>query len=391
MTGWTTINSVALLAVTYACDGNERTVDAPNASPIWGEAQAWTVDPQPDLAIGVAEGDPAYQFFRVYDALRFDDGTIVVSNSGSGEIRFFDSTGRFLRQSARRGSGPGEFDEYSTMRMCVIDDQIMVEDGLAARFHRFSRSGEYIETSKFTKTTGRPFVLGCFADGSFLTTMGGQALGGAAGEIIRFPVEYHRFSPDGTHAGLLVTAESRPRVVNEYEGSTHYPFVPLTPEPLAVAGANTLFVSSSGDPTIERYNLDGTVAGEIRWHVAPRTRVETVWDRYQSASLGSLDDRNRRRYEHLFRRPLPLPDFVPMIERLLIDRRGNIWAERYGLPWDTVPQWFVFSADGAYLGDVSTPPNVTPFEIGDDYILGRHIDDVNVESVRLHRILKPGG
>ena len=75
----------------------------------WSEAQSWRLSPEPAVDIGVLEGAPEYQLFRVGGALRLDDGRIVVANGGTGELRFYDEAGSYLSASGRKGEGPGEF------------------------------------------------------------------------------------------------------------------------------------------------------------------------------------------------------------------------------------------------------------------------------------------
>jgi len=59
--------------------------------------------------IGVAEGAPEYQLFRVTGALRLASGGIVVANTGTSELRYYDEEGRFQFRAGGSGGGPGEF------------------------------------------------------------------------------------------------------------------------------------------------------------------------------------------------------------------------------------------------------------------------------------------
>lgn len=75
----------------------------------WPEGSGWRLSHEPLLDIGVLEDDPRYQFYQVVGAQQLSDGRIVVANSGTSELRFYDSAGRFLSASGRQGGGPGEF------------------------------------------------------------------------------------------------------------------------------------------------------------------------------------------------------------------------------------------------------------------------------------------
>jgi len=80
-----------------------------NSAPKWTETDAWTLGPTPTLRIGGLDGAPEYELFRVAGARRLDDGRIVIANSGTHELRFYDADGTYLQSVGREGDGPGEF------------------------------------------------------------------------------------------------------------------------------------------------------------------------------------------------------------------------------------------------------------------------------------------
>lgn len=67
------------------------------------------IDPNPSLSIGVEEGDEAYMLSDISGAARLSDGRIIIAQRSTQDIRYYDSTGTFLRTSGRQGRGPGEF------------------------------------------------------------------------------------------------------------------------------------------------------------------------------------------------------------------------------------------------------------------------------------------
>jgi hypothetical protein len=93
-----------LLPVLLVACGAEPRDDAPV------EALAiWRLAAHPSTAIGVVEGEDPYQLYGAIGSTRLPDGSIVVANAGSGELRFFDAAGRFVTRAGGRGDGPGEF------------------------------------------------------------------------------------------------------------------------------------------------------------------------------------------------------------------------------------------------------------------------------------------
>ncbi|MGD8279251.1 MAG: hypothetical protein PVH00_14535 [Gemmatimonadota bacterium] len=51
--------------------------------------------------------------------------------------------------------------------------------------------------------------------------------------------------------------------------------------------------------------------------------------------------------------------------------------------------WSVFDARGVRLGDVTFPDRFRLLEVGDGWTLGRFTDNLDVQHVRLHRVLRP--
>jgi hypothetical protein len=50
--------------------------------------------------------------------------------------------------------------------------------------------------------------------------------------------------------------------------------------------------------------------------------------------------------------------------------------------------WLVFDPSGVWMGTVELPPNLDLFEVGEDYVLGRSRDEMDVETIRLLRLLR---
>ena len=71
-------------------------------------AAAWPLGTTPIVTIGATEADPGQELAQVTGA-RWASGRIVIANSASNELRVFDSAGKFLGATGRKGQGPGEF------------------------------------------------------------------------------------------------------------------------------------------------------------------------------------------------------------------------------------------------------------------------------------------
>lgn len=91
---------------------------------------AWPVSAEPVLEIGVLSGEEPYQFDRVTGAVRLPDGGVVVTDAGSGQVRFFDAQGRFVRAQGSKGQGPGEWSGPDRVRALGGDSLLVLDNNL---------------------------------------------------------------------------------------------------------------------------------------------------------------------------------------------------------------------------------------------------------------------
>lgn len=379
-----------------AVDSAEVQIDR-SPSPLWTEDEGWTIADTPRGRIGAREGDPAHELFRVYDATRFADGRIVVGNSGTSELRYFDAGGDHLRTVGGRGEGPGEFAEFSAIRFChLADGRLLASDGGNGRIHVFESGGEFVETSRIEAVGegGSANLVDCISEGEWLGVGGGGPLRGEPGDVISSRQIYFRYGPDGSLRNRIFEVESRPRLVHRVGSVTHYPFIPLAPQIVVGAAGGEIHLGQGDAYRVEVYGSEGGKMREIRWNGPERTRTSEVYDRYIELSLESIgSEEQRRRYARLYERDdLPLPDRVPAFGEpggtafpvLLVDALGHLWVQRYRLSWETDRTWDVFRPDGRWLGAVSAPEGLRLLEVGEARVLVHTRDDLGVELIQVH-------
>ena len=358
---------------------------AVSSGPEWRESAGWTIDPTPALEIGVEEGEEPYMFSRVFDALRLPDGRILVGNSSTSEIRVFDREGKFLKSVGRKGNGPGEFGEFSSVRFWRLrDGSLLGYDGGNLRVHLFDSTLAYQRTVRIESTGDglRAFLQGVFADGSWQMLALVPELKNEPGTYLRSAQQFVRFNPDGTPDTTLRRVEGRTRFVHQFGSITTFPFVPFTAEPLAAAGEH-LWVVNGGGTELEQRNLRGDLVRIVRL-VRELPRTADVYARYVESSLATMDSTRRPQYEHFYGLKHPLPEHIPAYQAMLIDATSHVWLERYRLPGDTLPSWDVIAPNGRWLGAVSVPPRLRVMQVGEDFVLGRHLDSLGVERIRVH-------
>ena len=91
---------------------------------------------EPDLSIGIVEGDSAYLFGAIVSVASDSAGHIYVGDRIGATIRAYDESGRFLKRIARDGQGPGEIDRWPADIALGAGGTIYVRD--ASRITIFS-------------------------------------------------------------------------------------------------------------------------------------------------------------------------------------------------------------------------------------------------------------
>ena len=208
------------------------------------------------------------------------------------------------------------------------------------------------------------------------------------GPLAPMQFAYLRYSPTGEYMSRILGAIDRPRYVNEYAGSRHFPYIPLTPSPQFVVRDSSVLVYRGPAAEIEEWTAGGTQRALIRWKSGEPRTVGAVWDRYVTASLDRMQGEQRAQYQHFYQQTLPLPSLVPAAEALVVDADGHVWVRRYRLPWETAQRWDILAPDGKWLASVETPDRVSVLQIGRDFILGTHRDSLDVERVQLFALAR---
>ena len=354
------------------------------------EDRGFGVDPTPLLSIGVLEGDPDYQFYRVRGMWRLADGRIAVANSGSHQVRLYAGEGTFLHAFGGEGEGPEEFLQMALAG--VRGDSLVVYDSRNRRMTFLHPDEGFIRTVPVGDDAGGfPQVQGVLADGSVL--FGGGLFFGSGDEmatgLTRENTVYRLLSADGeltSDFGEYPSFEMWMDVSENFISATSIPFARGV---IAAAYGTTVYIALTDAYEIKAFDEDGSLRRSIRLDQPLRAVTDDDLEAaFQDALDGSEDDEAlraaRRRFDET-----TIHETLPAFEYLLTDRLGNLWVRESGSPGDEAAVWSVFDAQGAIIGRLTMPPRFRPFDIGEDVVLGRRIDDLDVEYVEMYRLSRP--
>jgi len=357
-----------------------------------------TVDPVQDsvrwrLEAPLAEfgRGPDVELYRVIGARRLDDGRVVVGNGGASELLVFEPGGRLLRRLGREGDGPGEYRSLAWVST-TGGDTLLTYDARLRRTTISTIEGSTI-ASWAPEPTGDAFYpsfLGIFDDGTLLATIGEPLPDDAAAELryrdslttLRYDRNGHLLGEPGrfpNQEGFIVRSETGDLAWSEI------PYGRRT----AIAVDATVFHVVTGDAyEIRTYDMTGTLRRVLRLERA-RSEV-TLADRRafreeRRERLSKIEDPTRRRLHEKLLQQLPFPEHHAGYSDILVTRRGELWARRDDTAWD------VFAENGRLIGEARLPARFVVYEIGDDYVLGLQKDEIGIEHVTLHRLVRDSG
>ncbi|MGH7503081.1 MAG: hypothetical protein ACREL7_15245 [Longimicrobiales bacterium] len=366
---------------------------AENPSPDDSAALPWWRFEGPLLDVGGEGVEEPYALFRVSTAMRLADGRVVVANGGSTDLRYYDAEGRHVATVGRSGEGPGEFRSVS-MLMRGPGDSLTVYDIQARRLSLISPEPEFIRDFTFGEPGGFGRLIGRTTSGEFV----GQPTGfrGAPGEmpsgLVRMdqPVTLH--SATGELVDTIGTFPGAETFINiNTQGgqiaSIEIRRLPFARSPSFALTGDELYVGSQDGPEISRYRLDGTMVLSIRTGRQP----EPVTPEHLNAVIESrLENAPPERHAEMraVMEATPHGKQIPPYGSFTVDPSGNLWVADHDDPLSTRGRFTVYGDDGGLLARIALPERFRPFDIGEDWILGLELDELDVEHVRLYRIVK---
>jgi hypothetical protein len=371
-----------------------------NAAPAWTAAEAWSVSAEPTLAMGVSEGDPDHEFYHVAGVTRLSDGTIVVANAGTQQLRYYAADGSLRHSVGRKGGGPGEFAMLLTM-LGVPGDSVLAFDAMNRRLSLFDAAGRHVRDFGRTDAANPVplLVLGRLDDGTYAAQQPNMRIGPAmlqrqAGPA-RDSVYVLHLDPTGAPAdtfGLFPGQRVDVQMIEFGGRSMPMPIMlPFSPATSVAAGGDRVYVGVSDTYQIGVYSMTGQLTSLIRKPHEPRALTEAEIEEHRARLTRVMEGQANpflAQFQDAYAK-VPYPETMPAFGELLVDRAGNLWAADVTALEREARRWNVFDRDGVWLGSVTTPPGLNVREIGADYVLGHATDDDEVERVFVYSLVKP--
>lgn len=354
--------AAVLLASLTGCETRGSDAEA-GASP-----GAWRVDSVPAVDIPGSSPAGTSLYTAATAATRLSSGTIVVADPLDATLRVFDASGRPLRSIGRRGGGPEEFGAVTWLAQCGRDS-IFVRDYAHGRISVLDSAGRFVRQYPDARDA---LTLACSRAGLVASLATPQVSGppSARGETYHVPLTLANTRGDSLAGVAAVKAgENRPlgRMTR-----------------LAVSG-DRVFVGTADSGVVDLYASDGRRIGGLPVGGERRQPTRRHYEQAIELQVAALPDRASQEAAKRMLLGIPMPEYLPHYTGLFTDPAGTLWVQ-LSAPGDGATWLRAVGPAGAVLADVHLPVELTVFEVGDDYILGRYDDGSGEQHVALYRL-----
>jgi hypothetical protein len=360
-----------------------------NSAPDSARLARWTVE-GPFLEIGGLAGAEADALYGVAAARVLPFGHVVVANRGSGELRYFDGTGRHVATTGRSGQGPGEFQNLASVTTGG-GDSLFAYDAGTRRVSVIAPDRSFARAFQLTAGSVFAALLGRLADGTlvgqsteFTAVEGGEVKAGVQRPLLHFML----FDADGAVLDTIASMPGQERMIRFDANSVQIMGLPFGRQPSFAVHGDALFAATQEDNALRIIGRDGSLRRIIRTGAMPLPVTDERMDARIERLVESAPEQLRAGLRQSYR-SLPRPEFLPAYAAMLVDANGNIWLADAEDPLRNSNGWTVYDPDGIAIARVTLPGSFRPLDIGRDYVLGVLRDELDVERVRLYRIRIP--
>ena len=364
----------------------------------------------PEVSIGELDGPEELLFGIIYSITVDGDGRVFVLDGQAQHIRVFDWEGVYVETVARRGEGPGELSNASSVAV-LPDGRVMAHEPgdmlvkvlgplprdralwtytsgaivIPVKPLRIDRSGRILVPAAGTTPNG-DFVQYVFVMGSDGVVVDSIAPAGDS------------FEPPSLEFRLRFPVAGR---------STSTRAVPLTARHYWTMHPSGHFVTGiSTDYRIDMGRDDGVLRIERDYEPVPISEAERGYHRERTVQV-----LRRTQPDWSWNGP-PVPANKPPFSGLVTGRDGRIWVQLWAeahpvvnenhnpedprsepVTWESPVRYDAFEPDGTYLGTLAVPDDfvTSPEPIFDsDHVWAVTRDELDVERVVRYRIVVGG-
>lgn len=345
--------------------------------PLWGDSSLWSIDPDPLVDLTLTGAGPDHEFYGARSMKQRPDGSLMIADTGSEEVRVYSETGEFQGSFGGSGEGPGEFRSLYVIENAGDTLLAMESDG---RVTVVAPNLTVVRTFNIAPLT---LDLHYVDGGAILPEPRALVLpqAGLAGRIRRpdplvlFDLEGEQIDSIGETRGpeLYVSGGT----VGVFFGKSSH---------VATMGRR-IFHGANDMMQVDELDMSGHLVRILR---VPGYPLD-LSDAQIAAERDFFLDRSppgspfRQGFEDA-----PASDTRPAYDDILVDPSGAVWLQlfRGASEQDRLQEWLVLDADGTWLGNVGIPDRFTISDITMDAVLGVWRDELDVQHPQVLRLTR---
>ena len=352
--------------------------------PLWGESSGWSIDPDPVVDLTLTGSGPAHEFYRARSMKQRPDGSLMIADGSSREVRVFSATGEFQGSFGGSGDGPGEFGNLSVIENAGDTLLALDRDG---RVTVVAPDLAVVRTFDIA-----PFTLDLYYldTGAILLEPRSLVLPPAGGAgLIRPPVPLVLFDLEGERIDSIGEMQGPELYLHAREGFSGYVPVYFGKTSHVATFGQRIFPGSNDAMQVEELDVSGNLLRILRIPDYPLDLSDAQIAAERDFVLG----RGRPGSTSPLRQALeaaPASDTRPAFTDILVDPSGAVWLQlhRGESEQDQPEEWLVLDADGTWLGTVEIPDRFTVSDITMDAVLGDWEDELDVEHPQVLRLIR---
>ena len=346
---------------------------------------------EPVVRVGMLDGPVAYLFGNITGAVRLGDGSVVVADEQSREIRMFDAGGKHLWTRGREGAGPGDHQGLWLLRGCP-SAAVTVYDWQLKRITELDSDGHVVDT-RTLRPVGGPGPYGapaCSPGGGLVFADWPESEPEAVGEF-RWEMSLSWARDDG----VATLRSGIPGRELYYHGGGGVVGPVTWGRDMAFAVTATgVWYGSADDYELEHVDWTGHVARVARWNGPDLEVTRQHLDRYRASHLARYETAEERRSFERGRWPEirdGLPERFPaFVERGLLPLPdGGVWVVPHPLrDLEGRAEFHLLGPDGTWLHRLTIPSVRTLLDAGPGWVLLLEKGEFDEQSVAVYELVE---
>lgn len=303
----------------------------------------------PVLELGVND-----ELERVASAVRLENGSIVVADAFSANLRYFDSTGKQYRSVGRSGEGPKEFRTPGWIGRCQ-SDSLFVFDPTLIRFTVLDSAGQvarHFTTPRLTMLTCRDGIIAGF------TAPTNMRMPDPKGPRQRVRAQIQFFDTKGETRAVV---DSVP--LGELGPLSRVSSLALTDGRLWLGTADSAY--------LDIFSIRGKRTGGVTLDIPRIKATKSHWTADIEQQLSGTKDKQLQESNRTLMEKFAVPDYLPAYKQIGADPRGGVWIANV-VPGDGTTTLRIVSKGGRITTSINLNRSVRVLEVGKDYILATY-------------------